>query len=148
MANHDILIGSIAAGIAMSITFLTRFALFFGGGSRDRNDPIGPFAFLSMVTKEGDPRVKLFDNFGASVQALIGGDVDMVLVDAASGRGYIGANPDKLKIVGDPLGSEDFGFSLPVSGTEVGVDFLRWILFCEPVSSLLRALASGPDPLS
>ncbi|RME63710.1 MAG: basic amino acid ABC transporter substrate-binding protein, partial [Caldilineae bacterium] len=23
---------------------------------------------------------------------------------------YIGANPDKLKIVGDPLATEDFGF--------------------------------------
>ena len=59
---------------------------------------------------EANPRIKLFENFGASVQALIAGDVDMVLVDAASGRGYIGANPDKLKIVGDPLGTEDFGF--------------------------------------
>ena len=34
----------------------------------------------------------------------------MVLTDAASGRGYVGANPDKLKIVGEALGSEDFGF--------------------------------------
>jgi polar amino acid transport system substrate-binding protein len=59
---------------------------------------------------ELNPRVKLFDNFGASVQALISGDVDMVLVDAASGRGYIGANPDKLMIVGDAIKSEDFGF--------------------------------------
>ena len=33
---------------------------------------------------EANPRIKLFDNFGASVQALITGDVDMVLVDAAS----------------------------------------------------------------
>jgi polar amino acid transport system substrate-binding protein len=32
-----------------------------------------------------------------------------VLVDAASGAGYIGANPDALKIVGDPIKSEDFG---------------------------------------
>jgi len=59
---------------------------------------------------ETNPRIKLFENFGASVQALISGDVDMVLVDAASGRGYIGANPEKLKIIGEPLGSEDFGF--------------------------------------
>lgn len=59
---------------------------------------------------EANPRIKLFDNFGASVQALITGDVDMVLVDAASGRGYIGANPEKLKIVGDAIKSEDFGF--------------------------------------
>ena len=62
---------------------------------------------------EANPRIKLFDNFGASVQALITGDVDMVLVDAASGRGYIGANPDKLKIAGDAIKSEDFGFIYP-----------------------------------
>jgi ABC-type amino acid transport substrate-binding protein len=36
--------------------------------------------------------------------------VDMVLMDAASSKGYIGANPDKLKTVGDPLGNEEFGF--------------------------------------
>lgn len=45
VTNHDILIGSIAAGIAMSITFLARFAFFFGG-SDERNNPFGPFAFL------------------------------------------------------------------------------------------------------
>ena len=31
-------------------------------------------------------------------------------MDASSSRGYIGANPDKLKIVGDPLGTDDYGF--------------------------------------
>jgi ABC-type amino acid transport substrate-binding protein len=61
---------------------------------------------------ESNPRIKLFANFGATVQALIAGDVDMVLMDAASSRGYIGANPDKLKSIGDPLGTEDFGFIL------------------------------------
>ncbi len=59
---------------------------------------------------EANPRIKLFENFGAAVQALLTGDVDMVLMDAASSRGYIGANPDKLKTIGDPLGTEDFGF--------------------------------------
>jgi polar amino acid transport system substrate-binding protein len=59
---------------------------------------------------EANPRIQLLDNFGASVQALIIGDVDMVLVDAASGRGYIGANPEKLKIVGEALATEEFGF--------------------------------------
>jgi polar amino acid transport system substrate-binding protein len=62
---------------------------------------------------EANPRVQLYENFGASVQALLAGDVDMVLVDAASGRGYIGANPDKLKIVGDAIKSEEFGFIFP-----------------------------------
>jgi ABC-type amino acid transport substrate-binding protein len=59
---------------------------------------------------EANPRIKLFENFGAAVQALIAGDVDMVLMDAASSRGYIGANPEMLKLVGDPLGTEEFGF--------------------------------------
>jgi heat shock protein HtpX len=45
VANHDILINSIAAGIGMSITMLARFAFFFGGGE-ERNNPLGPFAFL------------------------------------------------------------------------------------------------------
>jgi ABC-type amino acid transport substrate-binding protein len=71
---------------------------------------------------EANPRIKLFENFGAAVQALISGDVDMVLVDAASGRGYIGANPDKLKIVGDPLGSDDFGFIF-TPGSALVADF-------------------------
>ncbi|MBN2875826.1 MAG: transporter substrate-binding domain-containing protein [Spirochaetales bacterium] len=59
---------------------------------------------------EQNKRIKLFETFGATVQALISGDVDMVLMDAASSRGYIGANPGKLKTVGGPLGTEEFGF--------------------------------------
>ena len=62
---------------------------------------------------EANPRVKLFDNFGTSVQALITGDVDMVLVDAASGRGYVGANPDQLKIQGDADQVRGLRFHLP-----------------------------------
>jgi len=60
--------------------------------------------------KEDNPRIKLFETFGATVQALLGKDVDAVLMDAATGKGYIGANPDKLKIIGEPLATEDYGF--------------------------------------
>lgn len=59
---------------------------------------------------EKNPRIKLFETFGASVQALLAGDVDMVLLDKASSQGYIGANAGKLKLIGGPLGTEDFGF--------------------------------------
>jgi heat shock protein HtpX len=45
VTNRDILIGSIAAGIAMSITFIARFAFFFGGRD-DRESNFGPFAML------------------------------------------------------------------------------------------------------
>ncbi len=62
---------------------------------------------------ESNPRIKLFENFGATVQALLSGDVDMVLMDAASSRGYIGASAGKLKLVGGPLGTEEFGFIFP-----------------------------------
>lgn len=62
---------------------------------------------------EANPRIKLFDTFGASVQALQAGDVDTVLMDQTSANGYIGANPGAFKTVGTPLGSEDFGFILP-----------------------------------
>lgn len=62
---------------------------------------------------EANPRIKLFESFGATVQALIAGDIDMVLMDAASSRGYIGAHPEKLKTIGGPLGTEEFGFVFP-----------------------------------
>jgi polar amino acid transport system substrate-binding protein len=60
--------------------------------------------------KEDNPRIKLFDTFGASVQALKSGDVDLVLMDKTSAAGYIGASPGAFKIVGGPLGTEEFGF--------------------------------------
>ena len=59
---------------------------------------------------EKNPRAKLFDTFGASVQALKSGDVDMVLMDQASVTGYIGADPGVFKTVGDPVGSDQFGY--------------------------------------
>jgi len=46
VANHDILIGSIAAGIATSITFIARMAFWFGGGN-DRNNALGPIGLLA-----------------------------------------------------------------------------------------------------
>jgi len=61
---------------------------------------------------EANPRIKLFETFGASVQALKIGDVDTVLMDSTSAQGYMGANPGAFKVVGDALGTEDFGFIL------------------------------------
>jgi heat shock protein HtpX len=45
VANRDILVSSVAAAIGMSITFLARFALFFGGGD-NRSNPLGAFGLL------------------------------------------------------------------------------------------------------
>jgi polar amino acid transport system substrate-binding protein len=62
---------------------------------------------------EANPRVRLFETFGAGVQALRAGDVDLVLTDGTAGEGYVSASDGALKIVGEKLGTEDFGFIFP-----------------------------------
>ena len=46
VTNRDILIGSVAAAIAMSITFLARFAFFFGGRD-DRDNALAPVLMIA-----------------------------------------------------------------------------------------------------
>lgn len=62
---------------------------------------------------EANPRIKLMETFGATVEALKAGDVDLVLTDGTAGKGYVDASGGGLKIIGGPLGSEDFGFIFP-----------------------------------
>ena len=62
---------------------------------------------------EANPRIKLFETFGATVQALRTGDVDLVLSDSTAANGYVEASNGGLKIIGEPMGSEDFGFIFP-----------------------------------
>jgi polar amino acid transport system substrate-binding protein len=63
-----------------------------------------------LGNNEKSPRLKMFETFGASVQALKTGDVDTVLMDKAGAEGYIGASPDSFKMVGGGLGHDEFGF--------------------------------------
>jgi polar amino acid transport system substrate-binding protein len=70
--------------------------------------------------KKDDSRIKLFDTFGTSVQALKAGDVDMVLMDGTTANGYIGANPGAFKTVGQPISSDEFGFILKKGSDLVG----------------------------
>ena len=69
---------------------------------------------------EQNPRINLFETFGAGVQALRAGDVDLVLTDGTAGNGYVAASEGKLKIVGEKLGTEDFGFIFPKNSDLVG----------------------------
>lgn len=62
---------------------------------------------------EANPRIQLMETFGATVQALRTGDVDLVLTDGTAGNGYVAASDGALKIVGEKLGTEDFGFIFP-----------------------------------
>jgi heat shock protein HtpX len=47
--HRDILISSVAAMLAGTITFLARMAFWFGGGSRDREDRGNPIAAIAMM---------------------------------------------------------------------------------------------------
>lgn len=61
----------------------------------------------------GEDRIVAYDQFGVAVQALINGDIDAVIMDNVAGIGYVGANPDSVKITGAPLTSEELGFIFP-----------------------------------
>ncbi len=61
----------------------------------------------------GAERLQAFEQFPFAVQALIAGDIDVVLMDETAGQGYVGVNADQLKLVGEPLSSDQLGFIFP-----------------------------------
>jgi polar amino acid transport system substrate-binding protein len=68
---------------------------------------------LGLKEGETSPRLVLYDNFGLSVTALLNKDVDAVITDVASGRGFVGANAGKLKILDEKLSEDPLGFIFP-----------------------------------
>lgn len=91
------------------------FAAFEDGlvGAQAGTTPFYTAVYEMLDGDEANPRIKLFETFGASVQALRAGDVDVVLTDGTAGNGYVTANPDTFKLTGEPMGTEDFGFIFP-----------------------------------
>ena len=62
---------------------------------------------------EENARIIKFETFGAGLEALKAGDVDLTLSDSTAANGYVAASNGGLKIIGAPLASEDFGFIFP-----------------------------------
>ncbi len=87
-------------------------------GAQAGTTPFYVAAYDLLDGDEANPRIRLFETFGTSVQALRAGDVDVVLTDGTAGQGYVNASPDTFKLVGDSLGAEDFGFIFP-KGSEL-----------------------------
>ncbi|MDA4845564.1 transporter substrate-binding domain-containing protein [Hoeflea poritis] len=98
------------------------FAAFADGlvGAQSGTTPFYVAVYDVLDGNEQNPRIKLFETFGAQVQALRAGDVDLVLTDGTAGKGYVKASNGALKLVGDPLGTEDFGFIFPKGSDLVG----------------------------
>ncbi len=61
----------------------------------------------------GADRIKAYDQFPFTIEALIQGDVDVVIIDDAAGQGYVGVNADALKVVTGGLQSDPLGFIFP-----------------------------------
>ena len=78
---------------------------------------------------EKDPRIVFYDNFAFSVQALLNGDVDAVISDVAAGRGYIGVNAGKLKLLDESLSTDPLGLIF-----KKGSDLV------DPVNQALRSM--------
>lgn len=107
------------------------FADFKDGliGAQAGTTPFYTAVYSVLDGNEQNPRIKQFETFGASVQALKSGDVDVVLTDGTAGKGYVDASGGKLKLIGGPLGTEDFGFIFPK-----GSDLVK------PVNAAIAAL--------
>jgi alpha-glucoside transport system substrate-binding protein len=60
-----------------------------------------------------EDRILTYETFPFAVQALIAGDVDVVIIDETAGQGYQGVNADELKLVGESLSSDALGFIFP-----------------------------------
>lgn len=69
---------------------------------------------------ESNPRIKLFETFAATTQALRTGDVDVVLTDSSAGEALVAGNPGIYKLIGGSLKSDDFGFILRKGSDLVG----------------------------
>jgi polar amino acid transport system substrate-binding protein len=78
---------------------------------------------------EENARVIKFETFGAGLEALKTGDVDLTLSDSTAANGYVAASAGALKIIGEPLASEDFGFIFP-KGSE----------FVAPINEAIAAM--------
>ena len=98
-------------------------------GAQAGTTPFYVAVYSVLDGNEQNPRIKLFETFGATVQALKSGDVDVVLTDGTAGKGYVDASEGKLKLIGGPLGTEDFGFIFPK-----GSDLVK------PVNAAIAAL--------
>ncbi|PDT30525.1 basic amino acid ABC transporter substrate-binding protein [Rhizobium sp. L9] len=82
-------------------------------GAQPGTSPFYTAVYEILDGNEQNPRIKLFETFGATVQALKTGDVDLVLTDSVAAKGYVDSSNGGLKVVGEPLGTEDFGFIFP-----------------------------------
>ena len=78
----------------------------------------GTTNYETAATYLPEERIQAFEQFPFAVQALIGGDIDAVMIDETAGLGYMGANSEDVVIVGPSMSSDLLGFIYP-KGSEL-----------------------------
>ncbi len=56
--------------------------------------------------------LKTYDDIGLAFQDLMNGQIDAIVADSPLTLGYVNANPDKIKTVGEMLTSESYGIAV------------------------------------
>jgi polar amino acid transport system substrate-binding protein len=82
-------------------------------GAQAGTSPFYVAVYNVLDGNEQNPRIKLMETFAATVQALKTGDVDLVLTDSAAGKFISDNSNGGLKMIGEPLQAEEFGFIFP-----------------------------------
>lgn len=82
-------------------------------GAQAGTSPFYVAVYNVLDGNEANPRIKLMETFAATVEALKVGDVDLVLTDSAAGKFIADGSGGALKMVGEPLQAEEFGFIFP-----------------------------------
>lgn len=89
-------------------------------GAQAGTSPFYVAVYNVLDGNEANPRIKLMDTFASTVAALQAGDVDLVLTDSAAGNALSASSGGKLKLMGEALQAEDFGFIFPKGSELVG----------------------------
>jgi polar amino acid transport system substrate-binding protein len=82
-------------------------------GAQAGTSPFYVAVYNVLDGNEANPRIKLMETFAATVEALKSGDVDLVLTDSAAGKFIADNSGGALKLIGEPLQAEEFGFIFP-----------------------------------
>ena len=82
-------------------------------GAQAGTSPFYVAVYEVLDGNEQNPRIKLMETFAATVEALKAGDVDLVLTDSAAGKAISENSGGALKMIGEPLQAEEFGFIFP-----------------------------------
>jgi polar amino acid transport system substrate-binding protein len=66
-----------------------------------------------------DVTYKPYDSYELAFLDLANGQVDAVIADSPVADGYVKENPDKIKVVGEPFNSADYGIAVCMKETEL-----------------------------